>query len=159
MMNREQRRAARRIKRPAPVRFKPWERLSDQQVQDLALCHLINLDALVSEATTEEEKRRLEATLYQWIGGVLTWHYASRLVHQHEADMDDQLALARTMIRRHHVDGRIGFTGPEYQLAKRGVEVMDALADVTPKVKAIEAANRSEKELARLALTVQGVAA
>lgn len=133
MLNREQRRAARRIKRPAPVRFKPWERLSDSQVQDLAL--------------------------YQWIGGVLTWHYASRLVHQHEADMDEQLALARTMIRRHHVDGKIGFTGPEYQLAKRGVEVMDALADVTPKVKAIEAANRSEKELARLAVTVEGVAA
>lgn len=129
MLNREQRRAARRIKRPAPARFKPWERLSDSQVQDLALCHLVNLDAISKGQGTE-------ATLYQWIGGVLTWHHVSRLVHLHEADMDEQLALARAMIRRHHVDGRIGFTGPEYQLA-----------------------NRSEKLLAQMALPVEGVAA
>lgn len=44
-------------------------RLDPQQLRDLALCHLVNLDA-VATGTAEP------AILWDWVGSALTWHRA-----------------------------------------------------------------------------------
>lgn len=145
-MNRADRRAAERQARraPPPRRIRSHEKLSHAQVRDLGLAHVINLDAIAKGTATVD-------TLWQWVGGVMTWSRAAELVGAGVPEMHEQLQIAEHVVARYKRTGRVGFAGLEYQAAKDGVAVMDQLAEMTPRVKAIEAANYSEKRLNELA--------
>jgi hypothetical protein len=43
-------------------------------------------------------------------------------------EMAAQLAMLESVVQRYKRTGRIGLSGPEYQLAKDGVDIMDELA-------------------------------
>lgn len=137
----------RRVIVPLPPRgLRP--RLADDQVRDLGLAHMVNLDA-IARGTADE------STLWQWCGGLFTWHRVAQLLGQGEPEMQQQLTLAASVLQRYGATGRIGFSGPEYQLAKAGVDVMDALARIVDRPTAIAAAEWSEAHVNKMSAECQ----
>lgn len=62
-----------------------------------------------------------------------------------------QLELGTRLAERYRATGRVGLTGPDYQLAKDGAHVMDELAAVVDRHTAIIAADWSEQRVNALA--------
>lgn len=118
-------------------------KLDAGQVEDLGLVHIINLDAIAKGDAGVD-------VLWQVMGGMLTWHRVAEKLGRGEQEMVAQLELMRAVWERYGRTGRVLFTGPEYQLAKLGVEVQDALASIVDRHIAVEAANWSEAQIARL---------
>jgi hypothetical protein len=136
-------RTARRVWVPLPPRgLRP--KLDKDQVTDLALAHLTNLD-LISHGQADAD------VLWQMVGGVFTWARVADLLQMGQDEMRAQLELATRLVERFGRTGRIGFSGVEYQAAKRGVEVMDELASLVDKPTAVAAAEWSEAKLNGLA--------
>lgn len=126
-------------------------RLAADQVQDLGLVHWQNLDALAKGEGTVD-------LLWQVVGGVFTWCKAADMLAARRPDyqpavdeMRAQLDLCTRLVERYGATGRVLFTGTDYQLAKRGAEVMDELAKVVDRPMAVAAAEWSEREVNRLA--------
>lgn len=115
-------------------------KLAGHQLRDLAMCHLVNLDAIARGDADE-------ATLRQWSGAVLTWSRVAELLGRGMAEMRMQLQLAELVMLRYVGCGRVLFDGPEYGLARQGVQVMDALAELVDRPTAIAAAEWSEQQL------------
>lgn len=136
----------RRIVVPLPPRgLRP--KLSAGQVRDLALVHVVNLDAI---ARGEADA----GMLWDLAGAVLTWWRVAELCGLGMPEMAVQLRLVEQLIERYKRTGRVGFSGPDYQMAKVGLEVMDQLARVVDKPTAIAAAEWSEAEINRRAAAV-----
>lgn len=136
-------RCPRRVWVPQPPRgLRP--KLAADQITDLALAHLTNLDLISKGQATEQE-------LWQMVGGVFTWSKAAELMDLGVDEMHAQLELATRVVERYGRTGRIGFTGVEYQAAKRGVEVMDALASTVDRLTAVAAAEWGEQQVNKLA--------
>ncbi len=126
-------------------------KLAPDQVRDLGLAHWINVDAIASGSCDE-------ATLWQWLGGALTWWRVATLLSAHDAvryaevlaAMDAQCLVGESVIARWRRTGRIGFSGTEYQTAKDAAQWMDALAEAVDRHTAIAAAEWSEARLAEI---------
>jgi len=128
-----------------PRAFRP--KLDTLQRRDLALCHNVNLDAIA--------KGQAEASmLWDFLGGVLTWHRAAALLGVGEVEMAAQLAVATRLVERFSRTGRVAFDGTDYQMAKMGVRVMDELAALVDRPTAIAAADWSEAECNKMAAMV-----
>ncbi|WKB52287.1 hypothetical protein [Eleftheria terrae] len=112
-------------------------------MRDLSLVHHLNLDALVTGHADER-------LLWDWFGGVLTWSKAAEATQHGTAEMREQLHLVECVLARYARTGRIGLTGPEYQLAKAGVIVMDRLSRIVDRATAVSAASWSETALRSL---------
>lgn len=133
----------RRVVVPMPPRgLRP--RLDAGQVRDLGICHLEQLDAIARGQATED-------TLWQWAGAVFTWSKVAEVLEAGVPEMEAQLTLTAAVIERFNATGKILFTGPEYQLAKDGVCVMDQLAEIVDRPTALMAATWSEAKLQALA--------
>lgn len=133
----------RRVIVPVPPRgLRPT--LDPATLRDLSLVHLVNLDAIATGTADE-------AMLWQVVGGCLTWHRVAEVLRAHLAEMGEQLEMLADVIERYGRTGKILFTGPEYQLAKQGVQVMDELAAVVDKATAIAAAQWSEARVNAMA--------
>lgn len=122
-------------------------RLAPGQVRDLGLVHWSNLDALATGHGSEQ-------LLWQVVGGVLTWSRVAEMLAERNADytpavqeMRAQLELSTRLVQRYGASGRVGLTGPDYQLAKRGAAVMDELAVVVDRATAVAAADWSERRV------------
>lgn len=139
-------RAGRFLPRPGlPAKLPPAlrcfaPRLDAGQLRDLGLVHLQELDAIVHGQASVD-------MLWSWAGGVLTWSRVAELTERNADDMAQQLALCLAVLERHRRTGSIGLTGPEYQLAKSGVMLMDALAEFVDRPTAVEAADWSEARI------------
>jgi hypothetical protein len=146
------------LPRPAlPAKLPPAlrcfaKRLDATQVRDLGLVHVANLDAIIHGNASPQ-------VMWDWAGGVLTWSRVADLTDRASDDMAEQLALAMSVVDRYRRTGSVGFTGTEYQLAKRGVALMDALAEFVDQATASEAADWSEARLHALQAEVQRQAA
>lgn len=123
---------------PALRCFAP--KLHPSQVRDLGLVHMEELDAIIHGQATPD-------VLWSWAGGVLTWSRVAELTERAADDMAEQLSLVLAVIERYRRTGSIGFTGPEYQLAKRGTMLMDALAEFVDRPTAVAAADWSEARI------------
>lgn len=119
-------------------------KLDPSQVRDLGLAHMVNLDTLAHGEADED-------TLWQWVGGTLTWSRVAELLQLGEAEMTEQLALVATVVERYGRTGRAVFTGPEYQLAKAGTVYMDELAATVDKPTAVAAATWAEHRCNQMA--------
>lgn len=119
-------------------------KLDQSQVKDLSLCHLVNLDAIATGTADA-------GLLWSFCGGVLTWSRVASLLKVGEAELSLQLDLALAVVERFKRTGRVGFSGPEYQLAKEGVGYMDDLAAIVDRPTAIAAAEWSEQRCNELA--------
>jgi hypothetical protein len=112
-------------------------------VLSLEIAHVDTLDQIATGRGTAQ-------TLWDWVSNVLTWSRASDLMGVGQDEMTFQLRLCMDLIERWKRTGRVAFDGPGYQLAKHGVDVMDALARQAPVCVAREAALWSEEQLARM---------
>ena len=119
-------------------------KLSRAQVLDLALAHMTNLDVIARGEADEE-------VLWQVFGGGLTWLRIAERLQAGVDDMREQIGLCERLAERFERTGRVAFSGPEYQLAKQHVEVMDALAQAVDQHVAAEAADWSEEQINRMA--------
>lgn len=111
--------------------------LTRQQITELGLAHVTNL-GLISKGEADE------SVLWQWVGGILTWMRVAQLLGLGEPEMNAQAELGARVLQRYGRTGRVLFTGPDYQLAKDGVEVMDQLAEAVDPRTASAAADWSE---------------
>lgn len=125
-----------------PRAFRP--KLTRQQVTDLALVHIVNLDDIAAGRATGQ-------LLWDLVESVLAWSRAAELARLDTTLMRDQLELIHRMIERYNRTGLVRFTGPDYQAAKDGVAVMDALANTVDKATAIEATEWARVEVDRIA--------
>jgi hypothetical protein len=132
----------RRITIPLPPRgLRPM--LDRSQLTDLALAHVANLDALArGQADT--------TTLWHVVEAAFTWSRAAQLLRTGEAEMAQQLAMLEGVVERYKRTGRIGLSGPEYQLAKAGVDIMDELARLVDVPTAVAAAAWSEARVDKM---------
>lgn len=119
-------------------------KLHVDQVRDLALAHIGNLDTIARGDGNEE-------VLWQWVGGLFTWSKAAEMLKLGVDEIEPQLRLATDVIERFGRTGKVGFTGPEYQLAKIGVVVMDMLAEYIDQATATAAADWGENKVNELA--------
>lgn len=129
-----------------PRAFRP--RLDAGQRRDLALCHISNLDSIA-------RGEAIEQTLWDWVGAVLTWSKAAELLDRGTDEMHLQVEVATRLVNRYRQTGRILFTGEDYQLAKLGVDVMDALADAADRPTAVQAADWGEAMLQKMSQACQ----
>ena len=72
-----------------PRAFRP--RLDASQQRDLAMCHIVNLDAIASGQAGP-------GMLWDWIGSVLTWVRAAQLGGAGVPEMAEQLEVAVRLI-------------------------------------------------------------
>lgn len=128
-----------------PRAFRP--KLDALQRRDLALCHNVNLDAI---ATGQAEA----SMLWDFLGGVLLWQRAAEMMGVGMAEMAPQLEVATRLVERYSLTGRVAFDGPDYQLAKIGVVVMDTLASQVDRPTANAAADWSLAECELMAAMV-----
>lgn len=119
-------------------------KLAADQTLDLSLAHVANLDQIAHGTATE-------ADLWDWAGGILTWSKVAELLQVGVDEMKPQLELASRLVERFGRTGRAVFTGPDYQLAKQGLDVMDELARLVDRSTAIAAADWSEAQIRALA--------
>lgn len=118
-------------------------KLARDQRLDLGLCHIFSLDDIAKGQGTAQ-------AIWDWVANVLTWSHASEALRHEVPAMQAQLGLCLGLIDRYRRTGRVAFTGPEYQLAKEGVCLMDELAERVDRPTALAAATWSEHRLAEL---------
>lgn len=118
-------------------------RMDTSTVTTLAIAHMTNLDE-ISRGTASEQ------TLWDMVGAVFTWSRVAGLIGAGVNEMLPQLGMAARVVERYGSTGRIGFSGPEYQVAKLGVQLMDSLAEIVDVDTAKIAAAWSEDKLNRM---------
>lgn len=127
--------------RPGPrtAEVPRWLRpkLDRSQLLHLELAHLENLDGIHAG----EQNVTL---LWHLVESVFTWSKVAELLKRDEAEMAAQLEMATRLVERYGREGIIAFTALDYQVAARGVDVMNALARATDVETAQTAAAWSE---------------
>lgn len=113
---------------------------------DLINCAIAHIDTLNDIASG----RGTYAALRDWVSNVLTWHHAAEAMGLGVGEMAEQLQACLLLIDRYARTGRVAFDGPDYQLAKRGVDVMDELARQVPRAIALDAVAWSTAKLLEL---------
>lgn len=109
----------------------------------IALAHIETLDEIAKGTASE-------ATLWHLAEAAFTWQRVAQVLGLGEQEMLLQLNLATAVVERYRDRGVIAFTGPEYQVAKHGVQVMDELAAIVDVDTAKAAAAWSDRKLAAL---------
>lgn len=116
--------------------------LTAAQLRDLDTTHLQTLDDIARGLGTAD-------LLEQWAGAVATWGHVARMRRLGEPEMAEQAAVVASLRERHARTGRVCFSGVEYQTAKYGVAIMNALAEGTDLATAKRAADLAELDLTR----------
>ena len=124
-----------------PAGLRP--KLRADTVRDLALCHIQNLDAITTGGATLD-------TLWHWVESVLTWYRVAQLIQAGEDEMTVQIEVAVRLVERYGRSQLVRFDGHDYQLAKRGLMVMDKLALMVDWPTATQAVLWSMAEVARM---------
>lgn len=130
----------------APPRARPADVLQPLPAADVLSLEIAHADTLAQILSG----RATAQTLWDWVANVLMWSRAADLADLGQDEMRAQLQLCTDLIERWRRTGRVGFDGPGLQLARHGVDVMDALARQVPTGIARAAAHWSEEQLARL---------
>lgn len=115
-----------RAQRAFPVR------MSRAQLVDVGIAHIDTLHDIATGAGTYDSLR-------DWVSNVLTWHRVAEQMQLGFDEMTAQLNVCLSLIDRYRRTGRVAFDGPDYQLAKLGVDVMDELARQVPRAVALDA--------------------
>lgn len=129
-----------------PRAFRP--RLRVDQLRDLGLAHIQNLDAI---ATGQADP----PMIWDYTSSVLCWWKAAQLMATGVPEMDEQLEVATRLVERYSRTGRVLFDGPDLVIARRGVTVMDLLAELVDQATAIAAADWSEREINRMHIAAE----
>lgn len=125
------------------------EPIDASDVLSLEIAHVDTLDQIASGRGDAQ-------TLWDWVANVLTWSRAADLTSMGQEEMGFQLQICLDLIARWKRTGRVGFDGPGLQLARYGVQVMDALAREVDQYTARQAALWSEEQLALMRAEEEG---
>lgn len=125
-------------------------KLARDQITDIGLVHVINLDTIARGEGTG-------LMMWDWTESVLTWSRVAQLLERGVPEMCLQLELVERLLTRFGRTGRVGFSGPDYQLAKTGLEVMDQLAREVDTATAISAVEWSTARVAEMAVAVDRI--
>lgn len=119
-------------------------KLPADQVHDLSMAHNVNLDTIQrGEANTD--------VLWQYVGGVLTWMRVAEELGVGHPEMLEQHELALRLVARCvRLGGPPHFAAGEYDTARRGVIVMDMLAERVDRRTALAAATWAEIRVQQL---------
>ena len=117
-------------------------KLSASQRTDLAIAHLQTLDVLASSAATTTE-------MWHLVEAVLLWSRVAELRDEGTTEMVAQLQMARDVVARYSSTGRVCLSDAEYETAKLGIQVMEALAERTDHATAVAAAEWASEESTR----------
>jgi len=128
-----------------PRAFRP--KLTRHQLVDLGLCHLANLDAIASGQAEP-------ALIWDYVSSIFTWWKVAQLLQAGIPEMNEQLEVATRLVERYGRTNRVRFDGPDLQLAKAGIDVMDQLAEIVDRPTAMQAVDWSEAEVAKLTAMV-----
>lgn len=129
---------------PVPPRgLRP--KLDAGQVRDTSLIHTMTLDDIARGTAGPAQLREAVAC-------ALTWSRVAESLGAGEAEMKTHMEVIASVTERFKAKGVARFTGEEYQAAKRGVMVMDELAEMVDRPTAVAAALWSEKQIARVTL-------
>jgi len=120
------------------------QKLSREQVRELAHLHYGNLDLMARSGMATPN------ILWELMASTLTWSRAAELSGLATEDMHAQIDLMTAVAQRYRDTGRIGFSGYQYQQAKAGAAVMDALAETVDLHIAKAAADWSEQRIAAI---------
>ncbi|MBN8493415.1 MAG: hypothetical protein J0M00_18560 [Burkholderiales bacterium] len=135
-------RCHRRVIVPLPPRgLRP--KLDKGQLFDLSMAHNQNVDAVAKGDANE-------TTLWHLVESAYTWSRAAELLHFGELEMTQQLHMLEGVLARYHRTRRIGFSGPELELARDGVVVMDQIAAQCDRPTALAAVAWSEARIERI---------
>lgn len=129
-----------------PRAFRP--KLPADQIRDLALAHVVNVDAISRGEAGEQ-------LMWDWVGGLLMWSRIAERIEIGIDEMSEQLEMTTRLIERYGRTGHIVFTGPDYQLAKQGLDVMEQLSRLVDVPTAIAAADWAEAKVHELASACQ----
>jgi hypothetical protein len=119
-------------------------KLSQEELRQISLCHVINLDAIA----TGQAKPSM---LWDYFGSVLLWSRVAQVLQVGVPEICVQLELCERLVERYGRTELVRFDGPDYQLAKTGVEVMDQLANLVDPYTAAEASVWSTREISAIA--------
>lgn len=108
-------------------------KLPADQVTELGLGHSTNLDLIARGAADAQ-------VMWDLVACVLMWSKAAEALQAGVDEMLEQLQLTDALVRRYALTGLVVFEGDEFELARRGVEVMDQLAELVDKPTAIACA-------------------
>lgn len=117
-----------------------FQRLPRTQRTELGLVHDANVTHLCSPNPTAE-------VMWQWAGGLLTWAYVASKMELGEPEIEAQIQLATTVIRRFAATRVVQLRVEEMALAKLGATICDALAAEVTVALAMEAALWSEAQM------------
>lgn len=131
----------------APRGLRP--KFSRAVLTTIGLAHMENLDEIARGRADEQ-------TLWHLVESVFTWHRVAQVLALGEPEMMAQLDLATRVVERYRDRGVIAFTGVEYQVAKLGIQVMDALAEQVDEPTAKAAAVWSSTQLGKLVAQERG---
>lgn len=124
-----------------PRAFRP--RMRADQLRALGLAHIENLDAI---ATGQADA----PMVWDYTSSVLCWWKVAQLLGTGLPEMNEQLEVATRLVERFFKTRRVLFDGTDLQIARRGVMVMDQLAEIVDQPTAIVAAEWSEREINRM---------
>lgn len=132
-------RTRRQVVTPLPPRgLRPM--FTKATLTSIALAHHETLDEIAKGGASE-------ATLWHMVEAAFTWQRVATKLGIGEPEMLLQMQLATQVVERYRDRGVICFTGLEYQMAKLGVQVMDALAEQVDEATAKAAAAWSTAKL------------
>ena len=123
-------------------------KLSPSDVRTISVVHLQVLEDIT-------QGRGNLQTLRDLVGAAFTWSHVAEMLGVGEAEMDQQVAMVTRVLKRYMRTRRVGFDGRDYQEAKLGCDVMDALAARVDRATAVAAANWSEAHCAPLFETIE----
>jgi hypothetical protein len=125
-----------------------YQRLPRSQRTSLGLVHVENVAQLCGPSPTPE-------LLWKWAGGLLTWSYVANKMGVGVPELDLQLQLSTTLIRRFAATRVVQLRVEEKALAKRGAPICDALAAEVTVALALEAAEWSEWQIERITASAE----
>jgi acetaldehyde dehydrogenase (acetylating) len=105
-------------------------KLPADQVTELGLGHSTNFD-LIAKGEADAQ------VMWDLVACVLMWSKAAEELQAGVDEMVEQVQLTDALVRRYGLTGRVAFEDGEFELARRGVEVMDQLAELVDKPTAI----------------------
>lgn len=156
-MNTAQRIQSRAKRAPLPRWFRP--RLTpDQQIT----CKVIHWD-LITRITGPDATKD---DMLEWIANAMTYSQMMLLMIEDGREftseacalIEEQLALVPKLVDRYRATGRVGFSGPELQVARAAAYVMDDVIELDRHGIADQAARWSVEQMKRIQVGPEVVA-
>lgn len=118
-------------------------KLEQAKVNQIELIHLAHVDAIVQGIGDVD-------LLWDILEALLTWSDVARRLDVGAPEIVAQIDLYQSVLNRYQRTGKVGYSGPEYQLAVKGTVHMTLLASEVDQLTALKAAEWAEQQVAQL---------